>query len=282
MTLGKILSPISLTFSLALISTVLTACGEGAGIKIECSRPQDAFNASCLDATDPTSVDNRLTQCLRNENAHGSCTNLIAVNTGDISGYDALPETLATLPAGDTTGFVKITGSTITTTGLGASSENITPVTQTLTGNTDDGYAYAVGTTGAIAGILPTTDLGAPVFARTGTANWTGTYSLSDLATNRTISFAINFGTGKMTGTATTSAGVALTTNTDFNEYGAITGTFSVATQDSNNNPNPITGSVMGLIGTQGTVGVFHGTNNAEGNTGATPHAGGFVAAPTP
>ena len=276
MTLCKTLT----TISLALISTVLTACGEGAGIKIECSRPQDAFNASCLDANDLASIDNRLTQCLANGNAHDSCTNLIAVNTGDISGYDALP---TTLPSGEDTGFVKIaTGGTIATTGLGASSETITTVRQTLTGNTDDGYAYAVGTTGAIAAILPTTDLGAPVFARTGTANWTGTYSLSDLATNRTISFAINFGTGKMTGTATTSAGVALTTNTDFNEYGAITGTFSVATQDSNNNPNPITGSVMGLIGTQGTVGVFHGTNNAEGNTGATPHAGGFVAAPTP
>ena len=280
MTLGKILTPISLTFSLALISTVLTACGEGAGIKIECSRPQDAFNASCLDATDPTSVDNRLTQCLANPDVNPFCDALVSVDTDDITVYDALP---TTLPSGEDTGFVKIaTGGTIATTGLGATDETITPVMQTLTGNTDDGYAYAVGTTGAIAGILPNTDLGAPVFARTGTANWTGTYSLSDLATNRTISFAINFGTGKMTGTATTSAGVALTTNTDFNEYGAITGTFSVATQDSNNNPNPITGSVMGLIGTQGTVGVFHGTNNAEGNTGATPHAGGFVAAPTP
>ncbi len=277
MTLGKTLSPIGLTFSLALISTVLSACGEGTKIKVECSRPQDAFNASCLDATDPNSVDNRLTQCLANGNAHDSCTNLIAVNTGDISGYDALPATLATLPAGDTTGFVKITGSEITTTGL------TTPTTggASLPNSATDGYSYAVGTNGAIAGILPTTDLGAPVLARTGTATWTGTYSLSDLATNRTINFAINFATRTMAGTATTSAGVALTTTTTFNEYGAITGKFSVATVNaSDGTRNPIAGSVMGLIGRQGAVGVFHGTNNPDGNTSAGFHAGGFVATP--
>ena len=285
MTLGKILSPISLTFSLALTSTVLTACGEGAGIKIECSRPQDAFNASCLDANDLASIDNRLTQCLRNENAHDSCTNLIAVNTGDISGYDALPATLATLPTGDTTGFVKITGSTITTTGL------TTPTTggASLPNSATNGYSYAVGTNGAIAGILPDTDLGAPVFARTGTANWTGTYSMptvsdtdsTDGVDTMTINFAINFGERTMKGNAETiTPSVNLTTDTRFTEYGAITGTFRVNRLDSNNNQNPITGSVMGLIGTQGTVGVFHGTNNAVGNTSATSHAGGFIATP--
>ena len=278
MTLGKILSPISLTFSLALISTVLSSCGEGTKIVVECSRPQDAFNASCLDATDPNSVDNRLTQCLANENAHGSCKNLIAVNTGDISGYDALPATLATLPAGDTTGFVKITGSEITTTGL------TTPTTggASLPNSATDGYSYAVGTNGAIAGILPTTDLGAPVLARTGTANWTGTYSLSDLATNLPISFAINFGTRTMTATriATDATGVNLTTTTTFTEYGAITGTFSVNTQNADNTANPIRGSVMGLIGREGTVGVFHGENNPAVGASANFHAGGFVATP--
>ena len=285
MTLRKTLTIISL----ALISTVLTACGEGTKIVVECSRPQDAFNASCLDANDPNSVDNRLTQCLDNENAHSICARLIDVDTGDISGYDALPATLATLPTGDTTGFVKITGNEITTTGLGAGNETITPVMQTLTGNDDDGYAYAVGTNGAIAGILPTTDLGAPVFARTGTANWTGTYSMptvsdadsTDGVATMPISFAINFGARTMKGTAATiTPSVNLTTDTRFTEYGAITGTFRVNRRDSNNNQNPITGSVMGLIGTQGTVGVFHGTNNAVGNTSATSHAGGFIATP--
>ena len=285
MTLRKTLTIISL----ALISTVLTACGDGAGTKVECSRPQDAFNALCLNANDLASVDNRLTQCLANGNAHDSCTNLIAVNTGDISGYDALP---TTLPSGEDTGFVKIaTGGTIVTTGLGANDETITPVMQTLTGNDDDGYAYAVGTTGAIAAILPNTNLGAPVFARTGAATWTGTYSMptvsdadsTDGVATMPISFAINFGERTMKGNAETiTPSVNLTTDTRFTEYGAITGTFRVNRRDSNNNQNPITGSVMGLIGTQGTVGVFHGTNNAVGNTSATSHAGGFIAAPTP
>ena len=279
MTLRKTLTIISL----ALISTVLTACGDGGTntkTKVECSRPQDAFHQFCLDAMDPTSVDNRLTQCLANGNAHDSCTNLIAVNTGDISGYDALP---TTLPSGEDTGFVKIaTGGTIAITGLGASSENITPVRQTLTGNTDDGYAYAVGTTGAIAAILPTTDLGAPVLGSTGAATWDGTYSLSDLASNLPISFAINFGTRTMTATriATDTTGVNLTTTTTFNEYGAITGTFSVNTQNADNTANPITGSVMGLIGREGTVGVFHGANNPAVGASANFHAGGFIATP--
>ena len=282
MTLGKILSPIGLTFSLALISTVLSACGEGTKIVVECSRPQDAFNPTCLDEMHPTSVDNRLTQCLANGNAHDSCTNLIAVNTGDISGYDALPETLATLPSGEDTGFVKITGGGIDTTGLGANDETITPVMQTLTGNTDDGYAYAVGTTGAIAGILPTTDLGAPVLGSTGTATWAGTYNLSGLASNLPINFAINFGTRTMTATTipTNTTGVNLTTTTTFTEYGAITGTFRVNTQNADNTANPITGSVMGLIGREGTVGVFHGANNPAVGTSANFHAGGFIATP--
>ncbi len=279
MTLGKILSPIGLTFSLALISTVLSACGEGTKSVVECSRPQDAFNPTCLDATDQNSVDNRLTQCLANGNAHSICARLIDVDTGDISGYDALP---TTLPSGEDTGFVKIaTGGTIAITGLGASSETITPVRQTLTGSDDDGYAYAVGTTGAIAAILPTTDLGAPVLGSTGTANWTGTYSLSGLASNLPINFAINFGTRTMTATdATNTSGVNLTTTTTFNEYGAITGTFSVNTQNADNTANPITGSVMGLIGRQGTVGVFHGKNNPAVGTSANFHAGGFIATP--
>ncbi len=276
MTLRKTLTIISL----ALISTVLSACGEGTKIVVECSRPQDAFNASCLDANDPNSVDNRLTQCLDNENAHSICARLIDVDTGDISGYDALP---TTLPSGEDTGFVKIaTGGTIAITGLGASSETITPVRQTLTGNTDDGYAYAVGTTGAIAAILPTTDLGAPVLGSTGAATWDGTYSLSGLASNLPISFAINFGTRTMTATRieTDTTGVNLTTTTTFNEYGAITGTFSVNTQNADNTANPITGSVMGLIGRQGTVGVFHGANNPAVGTSANLHAGGFIATP--
>ncbi len=274
MTLRKTLTIISL----ALISTVLSACGEGTKIVVECSRPQDAFNASCLDATDQNSVDNRLTQCLANGNAHDSCTNLIAVNTGDISGYDALP---TTLPSGEDTGFVKIaTGGTIATTGL------TTPTTggASLPNSATDGYSYAVGTNGAIAGILPTTDLGAPVLGSTGAATWDGTYSLSGLASNRAISFAINFGTRTMTATriATDTTGVNLTTTTTFNEYGAITGTFSVNTQNADNTANPITGSVMGLIGREGTVGVFHGANNPAVGASANFHAGGFIAAPTP
>ncbi len=267
MTLRKTLTIISL----ALTSTVLTSCGDGAGTKVECSRPQDAFNSLCTDAKDLASIDNRLRQCLTDSTVNPTyCAEIIAVDTNDIGDYADLP---TGLPTGENTAFVRVTGNSLGTEGLGATSD---PVIQRLAGNNDDGYIYAFGTNGAIAAILPDTDLGAPVFAQTGAATWTGTYSLSDLASNLPISFAINFGTGTMTGTATTRAGVALTTNTKFNEYGAIAGTFSVATLNDDGTNNPITGDVMGLIGTQGTVGVFHGTNSKSTDF----HAGGFIASP--
>ncbi len=271
MTLRKILSPISLTLGLALISTVLTACGEGTKIKVECSRPQDAFNASCLDATDPTSVDNRLTQCLANGNAHDSCTNLIAVNTGDIDGYSNFPTTTAgltsnarhedsflNLPVGNTDTFEINTNGT----------------------NTGDGYYLITAGSTLYAVLLPDTNLGAPFLTTTPNATWTGTYNMPNIsddgatAAARAISFAINFRARTMKGTATTvTSGSNLTIDTSFDQYGAITGGFRVNKQTSGGADDPITGKVVGLIGTQGTVGIFQGADNTDS------YSGGFVAA---
>ena len=268
MTLRKILSPISLTFSLALISTVLTACGDGAGTKVECSRPQDAFNALCLNANDLASVDNRLTQCLRNENAHGSCTNLLAVSTADIDGYSDFPKTTAgltsnarhedrflNLPVGNADTFEINTGGT----------------------NTGDGYALITAGDTLYAVLLPDTNLGAPFFTSEPDATWEGEYNMPNISDDGggAISFAIDFGARRMVGTAdTVTDGQNLTITTSFNEYGAVTGGFSVNKQASDGTDDFIRGKVVGLIGTQGTVGVFQGEDNDD------PYAGGFWATP--
>ena len=271
MTLRKILSPISLTFSLALISTVLTACGEGAGIKIECSRPQDAFNASCLDATDPTSVDNRLTQCLANPDVNPFCDALVSVDTDDITVYADLPTTTAGLDpsASHQQSFLKlsVTGETA----------------YQISAGTGDGYSLITEGGTLYAVLLPDTDLGAPFLTTTPNATWTGTYNMPNIsddgatAAAMDISFAINFRARTMMGTAdTVTTGQNLTITTSFDQYGAITGGFRVNKLAADRTDDSITGNVVGLIGTQGTVGIFQGEDNDDS------YAGGFVAAPTP
>ncbi len=271
MTLGKILSPIGLTLSLALISTVLSACGEGTKIKVECSRPQDAFNASCLDATDPTSVDNRLTQCLANPDVNPFCDALVSVDIADITVYADLPKTTAGLTQNarheDSFLNLPVTG--------GATYE--------ISAGTGDGYSLITAGGTLYAVLLPNIDLGAPFLTTTPDAIWTGTYNMPRVSDDGVtvaaleIDFDIDFGARRMVGTAdTVITGSNLTINTSFNEYGAITGGFRINKQTSGGADDPITGNVVGLIGRQGTVGIFQGADNTDS------YSGGFIAAPTP
>ncbi len=269
MTLGKILSPIGLTFSLALTSTVLSACGEGTKIVVECSRPQDAFNASCLDATDPTSVDNRLTQCLANPDVNPFCDALVSVDIADITVYADLPKTTAGLTSNarheDSFLNLPVTG--------GATYE--------ISTGTGDGYSLITAGDTLYAVLLPNTDLGAPFLTTTPNATWTGTYNMPNISDDGTtaapmdISFAINFRARTMKGTGETVTDADLIITTSFNQYGAVTGGFRINKQTSGGADDPITGKVVGLIGAQGTVGIFQGGDNTD-----TSYSGGFIATP--
>ena len=265
MTLRKTLTIISL----ALTSTVLSACGEGTKIVVECSRPQDAFNASCLDATDPTSVDNRLTQCLANPDVNPFCDALVSVDIADITVYADLPKTTAGL-----TSNARHEDSFLNLPVAGGATYEIST-------GTGDGYSLITGGDTLYAVLLPNTDLGAPFLTTTQNATWTGTYNMPNIsddgatAAARAISFAINFRARTMAGTAdTVTTGQNLTITTSFNQYGAITGGFRVNKQAGDGTDDAITGNVVGLIGRQGTVGIFQGGDNTDS------YSGGFVATP--
>ncbi len=215
------------------------------------------------------------------------CVTINVVDTRDIDGYTALPTNVDGLAGDATTGFVRITGSAIVTTGLGQNAGGFT--VPLAVGNATDGYAYAIGPDGAIAGILSTTDVGRPHSNETADATYTGTYTLGDsdglFASARNITFTVDFNprTIKTVGNIGVDAdnGRFFSVDATFSPYGHISGTFGV-TADTAGDIDPITGSVQGLIGTQGAVGALHGNSTNGGNPVVDGHvAGGFVATPT-
>ncbi len=207
------------------------------------------------------------------------CVTINVVDTDDIDGYTDLPTDFDGLAEGATSGFVQITGSEIATTSLGQNAGEDT--VYLASGNTTDGYAYAIGPEGAIAGILSSTDVGRPHSNRTANATYTGTYTLANsddfIAEDRNITFDVVFAPRTIKGNVGlgTGDGRSFTVNATFNPYGHISGDFSINANNNGDIP-AITGSVQGLIGTEGAVGALHGNDT----TGDNHVAGGFVATP--
>ncbi len=207
------------------------------------------------------------------------CVTINVVNTDDIDGYTALPTDFDGLAGDAKNGFVQITaGAGAPIAGLGESAGG-SPVYLDDAVNTTDGYAYAIGQNGAIAGILPGTDVGRPRSHETPNAMYSGEYTLGDsdglFADARNITFTVDFASGTITGQSGLTDGRNFSVDASFNPYGDISGTFSI-TADVANNIAKIDGFAQGLIGTQGAVGALHGNNTADDN----PVAGGFVATP--
>ncbi len=208
------------------------------------------------------------------------CVTINVVDTDDIDGYTDLPTNVDGLAGDATSGFVQITGTDASLGGLGEGANGFT--VYLASGNTTDGYAYGIGPDGAIAGILPSTDVGRPHSNETADATYSGTYTLADsddfIARARRITFTVDFDPRTITASNIGVNGVdgrIFSVDATFNPYGHISGTFGV-TADTDETIDPITGSVQGLIGTEGAVGALHGNNTAGDN----PVAGGFVATP--
>ena len=207
------------------------------------------------------------------------CVTINVVNTDDINGYTALPTDFAGVntDGATTNGFVRITGTDAPLGGLGTGADDFT--VYLATGNTTDGYAYAVGENGAIAGILPTTDVGRPHSDRTASAVWLGRYSLVNntgaIATDRQINLNVSFAPRTITGESGLGDVRSFSVDATFNPYGHISGTFSITADDANNIAK-IDGFAQGLIGTEGAVGALHGNNADRDN----PVVGGFIATP--
>ena len=154
-----------------------------------------------------------------------------------------------------------------------------TPATTlSRTGDAMDGVTYVSGSvenvTQSFVGLLPNTNLGAPLIEAPMDTTWEGRYYLLLNNATHPITFNVTFGAGDQAGTITTDPDIRGTYTTtftlSFTAEGVITGNVllgSVLTDD--------TAQARGLIGEQGLVGVFANTDG--GVWGGSLH-GGFVA----
>ncbi len=217
--------------------------------------------------------------------AGGFVANNPVVNTGDLPTYPTKPN------AETSTRFL-----TATETGL-----NITDIqfqgsaTRTilnphfigrrgLDSNNPDGFAYFVTTSANLnpigyVGILPTTNLGAPLPSTTANAVWAGHFSVAG-ANNIAANYFVDFTNGKFgfsnaaeddtdgtltVSTATYTMNAVFGSHASANDYsaGRMGGTIGILDAG-------ITGSatIVGLIGAEGAVGVFTQEGAANGYTG--------------
>ena len=158
---------------------------------------------------------------------------------------------------------------------------NITDNTLRLGGvdtDTEDtnGVAYVLGviegTAQSFAGLLPTTNLGAPLPSTTADATWAGRYYHGANREIHDIDFNIDFGTGEIDATDI-QGNITTKFDLDFTAEGVITGDVII-----NPDTEPDTAEARGLIGEQGLVGGFANTDDV-GIWGAN-FFGGFVAVP--
>ena len=253
----------------------------------------DSFNAICL--TDTTYDPNRQTrqvQCVADSTAHTNCPVALrsldgVVDITDITGITTptgvidhadLPATVAEAVA-DTnipSHFLSVgADGVIDRAGLGRA----TPATTlSRTGDAMDGVTYVSGSvenvTQSFVGLLPNTNLGAPLIEAPMDTTWRGRYYLLLNNATHPITFNVTFGAGDQAGTITTDPDIRGTYTTtftlSFTAEGVITGNVlldSLLPDD--------TAQARGLIGEQGLVGVFANTDG--GIWGGSLH-GGFVA----
>ena len=151
----------------------------------------------------------------------------------------------------------------------------------TRAGDDKDGFAYGVGNivtsdtpagiSHSFVGILPSTDLGAPLTEAIAIAKWLGQFSFGNSATLNDIEFTLTFD-GTNSGTIDGMFGF-VRFDLVFDGKGIVTGDVTYSPSGT----NPTTTVARGLIGEEGLVGVF--TNINDGNTTGIEF-GGFVAAP--
>ena len=202
------------------------------------------------------------------------CDNV--VNADDLPSYP-------TAAASSASTFLTITGTEIATTGVTIASggQRAAPTLRgsTRAGDNMDGFRYfsgqfnEAGDSIYFAGILPTTNLGAPLSAPPTTAVWPGFYSLG-LSQNNDIMFNIDFANRRITAEAErTSSSPRF--NLGFSDSGVISG---VVLSHNFGLDTPVTGFAVatGLIGTEGLVGVYFVSPDSP-TTGT--FYGGFVAA---
>ena len=201
--------------------------------------------------------------------------------------------TLSTTPTAKNQ-FLQIAGKTISDTAVGFTKSGPTPTLdfseftyggESLVGLDDDnGLAHFqgsfVGTLYQYVGIFGTTDLGARITNDIVSATWAGKFRISG-ASVKDFTLAVTFGgtTGAVDGfLIDVKQTLDFLIDGEFDANGVITGDVHFAGFASETNPTPPTtfnGTLSGIIGSGGAVGVFHSA--AVGG-----YSGGFVAVPPP
>ncbi|MCA8835667.1 MAG: transferrin-binding protein-like solute binding protein, partial [Proteobacteria bacterium] len=236
------------------------------------------FSTACIGQ--PNIPNLRVASCLDdgNMNKDPSCAEVLLVNHADYLATFATPPPATVAAAVASTAilshFLSVGEGGIDTTGLG----DVTPVTLRLGGDNDDEGDNPNGVTfvdGEIqreiqgfVGLLPTTNLGAPLVEAPMDTTWEGRYLSGLDLTTYPITFTVNFGTKKITGADTQT--YITDFDLDFTATGVITGNVSASLGGRTD-----TAPVRGLIGEQGLVGAFA---NTDGGTRGGTFYGGFVA----
>ena len=188
-----------------------------------------------------------------------------------------------TAPPSSASAFLTITGTEIATTGVttgivGGQRNAPTIGGSTRAGDNMDGFRYFAGQFGGtgntvfFAGILPTTNLGAPLTAQPTNAVWPG-FIFNGAAPHAELDFNIDFANRRITAGYARQA-ASLSFNLGFSDSGVISGL--VLEHDLALTTNVIGfAHATGLIGTEGLVGVY--IDSAIDST-ATDIYGGFVA----
>ena len=254
----------------------------------------DSFNAICLtDATYDPNRQTRQVQCVVDSTAHTNCPAALrsldgVVDITDITGITTPTGVIdhADLPA---TVALAIANTDTQSHFLSVDEEDgidKTELTGNLTDNTlrlggvdtdtedTNGVAYVLGviegTAQSFVGLLPTTNLGAPLPSTTADATWAGRYYHGANREIHDIDFNIDFGTGEIEATDI-QGNITTKFDLDFTAEGVITGDVII-----NPDTEPDTAEARGLIGEQGLVGGFANTDDV-GIWGAN-FFGGFVA----
>ena len=228
------------------------------------------------------------TNCLDNSITpkHSTCTELVAVNHADyLASFGDTPppatvaEAIADIANTNITSFFISVGADgiLDTTGLATSTTVLTkppPVTLSRAGDEMDGFTHVLGVIGnaaySIVGLLPSTDLGAPLIEAPMDTTWEGQYYDGLNNATNDITFTINFDMKKIT-----AMDDAQTFTIDFDLDFTVTGVITGIVDTNLNGSRQDTAPVRGLIGEQGLVGIFANTNGGFGTGGL---YGGFVA----
>ncbi len=261
----------------ASVSDFTKATQDAAIAAAVASARAEATDAATKAADDAVATQKRAVDSVR---AELECTTPVCdnvVNTADLPSY---PTTVTS----NNSAFLTITGTQIDTARVTAGTiggQRVAPTIGVLTraGDDADGVRYFQGRFGdsgnasAFAGILPTTNLGAPLTAQPTTAAWPGSYSERGNPAV-TLNFNIDFANRRIIAEHDISFN-SLSFNLVFSDSGVISG---AVLEHADGTDTRIVGSraATGLIGTEGLVGVF--INDFDLPDGLR-YVGGFVAA---